>query len=109
MQALLIRKDQIEYYRTRAVVQAMVNKEAADEALKNYRDAQMPYLVGIQKTDRSQHIQRLISEVARGPMAITPVMQKQVRSKLKARVVQRTDEERVEFDRKLAKRIGGFL
>lgn len=108
LQALLIRKDQIEFTRTRAIVQALVNKDEADNALKTYRDAQMPYLPRIQKDDRQKHIQRLMSEVARGPMQITPVMQPKVRSKLKTRVVQRSEEERATAQRRLSKKIGGF-
>lgn len=108
LQALLIKEDQIEYQRTRAIVQAITNKDAAEEALKSYRDAQMPYLARIQKNDRADHIKRLMSEVARGPMAITPVMQKQVKSKLKTRHVTRGEEE-VERSRRVGRKIGGIL
>lgn len=112
LQALLIRKDQIEYSRTRVIVQAMVtkaNQEAVDAALKDYRDAQMPYLRRVQNDDRSRHIKKLMEEVARGPIGITPVMQKRVSSKLKTRVVQRTEEERLESSRHLSKKLGGHL
>ena len=109
MQALLIRKDQIEYMRTRAIVQAVVNKEAADEALKVYRDTQMPYMSRIQKDDRQQHIKRLIDEVARGPIGIAPVMPRQVRSKLKTRVIQRSSEEQLAQSRRISKKIGGIV
>ena len=99
--------------RTRALVQAIVldakDNTAADKALQDYRDAQMPYLQRVQKDDRQQHIKRLMAEVARGPMSITPVMQKQVRSKLKARVVQRTEEEQLVASRRLSKKLGGIL
>jgi hypothetical protein len=67
----------------------------------------MPYLPKVKQTDRQQHIKRLMSEVARGPMAITPVMQKQVRSKLKTKVIQRT-EEQVENTRRISQKIGGI-
>lgn len=111
LQALLLRKDQIEYMRTKAIVQAIVNKEAADEALKSYSETVMPYLSRIKKDDRSQHIKRLMAEVARGPMAIAPVMQKQVKSKLKTRVVERdssSQEEQVAVQRRIAKKLGGY-
>lgn len=95
--------------RTRALAQAFVNKDAADEALKAYKEVQMPYITRIQKDDKSQHIKRLIAEVSRGPLSITPVMQKQVRSKLKTRQVQRTEEEERASSRRLSKKIGGYL
>lgn len=109
LQALLLRRDQIEYMRTRAHIQAIVNKDAAEEALKNFRDALMPYMAKIQKTDRSQHIKHLMNEVARGPMSISPVMQKQVKSKLKTRHVERSTEEEVASTRRINKKIGGLL
>lgn len=95
--------------RTRAVIQSIINKDAADEALKGFRDTLMPYLVRIQKSDRNQHIKHLMDEVARGPMAIAPVMQKQVKSKLKTRHVARSAEEELASTRRITKKIGGLL
>lgn len=95
--------------RTRAIVQAVVNKDAADDGLKNYADTLMPYMARIKKDDRSQHIKRLMEEVKRGPMSITPVMQKQVKSKLKTRVVERSTEEQVAATRRISKKLGGFM
>jgi hypothetical protein len=96
--------------RTRAIVQAVVNKDAADEGLKNYSDHLMPYLVRIKKDDRQQHIKRLMDEVKRGALQVTPVMQKQVKSKLKTKVVEREqyEEERVAATRRITKRLGGY-
>jgi hypothetical protein len=91
------------------LIQTVINKDAADEALKSFRDVLMPYLPKIQKDDRSQHIKRLMSEVARGPMSITPVMQKSVKSKLKTRHVTRSAEEELASTRRITKKIGGFL
>lgn len=95
--------------RTRALIQAVINKDAADDALKSFRDTLMPYMAKIQKTDRSQHIKHLMDEVARGPMSISPVMQKQVKSKLKTRHVERSTEEELASTRRINKKIGGHL
>ena len=91
------------------MIQALVNKDEAQKALDDYRDSQMPYLRRIQKTDRQQHIKRLMDEVARGPIGITPVVPKQVRSKLRTKVIQRTEEEQLAQSQRISKRIGGFL
>jgi len=110
LQALLIRKDQIEYMRTRALVQALVSKDDAQKALDDYRDAQMPYLPGVQKNERQNHIKNLMSEVARGAIGITPIMPKQVRSRLRTKIVQRaTQEEQLAQSRRISKKIGGIL
>lgn len=95
--------------RTRAVIQALVNKEAADKALDDYRDSQMPYLRRTQKDDRQRHIKLLMDEVAKGPIGITPVMPKQVRSRLKTKVIHRSEEEQLAQVRRISKRIGGIL
>jgi hypothetical protein len=95
--------------RTRAIVQALVNKDKAQEALESYRDTQMPYLQSVQNKDRQQHIKRLMDEVSKGALKVTPIMPKQVRSRLKTRVVQRTEEEQRAQSRRLSKQIGGIL
>ena len=93
--------------KTRAIIQALVNKDAADGALKEYRDQQLPYLPKVQQDDRSRHIKKLMEEVGRGSMSITPVIQKRVKSKMNTKVVQRS-EERVEQSNRIAKKIGGY-
>lgn len=90
------------------MVQATVNKEAADKALAEYRDAQLPYLPKVQQTDRSMHIKKLMEEVGRGEMSITPVMQKRVKSKMKHKVVQRDEDQLAQMNR-IARKIGGIV
>jgi hypothetical protein len=90
-------------------VQAIINKEEANNALELYRDTQMPYLPKVKRSERQDVIKRLMSEVAKGPMAITPVMQKQVKSKLKTKVIQRSEEERLVSSRRVASKMGGIL
>lgn len=109
LQALLVRRDQIEYAKTRALVQTFINHDEAQKALDTYRDILFPYFQKQQKDQRQSHIQRLIDEVSRGPMTVTPVEQRKVRSKLKTRIVERSQEEAVEATRRLSKRIGGYF
>lgn len=90
-------------------MQAIINKEEANNALELYRDTQMPYLPKVKRSERQDVIKRLMSEVAKGPMAITPVMQKQVKSKLKTKVIQRSEEERLVSSRRVASKMGGIL
>ena len=95
--------------RTLALVQAIVNKEEASKALEAYRDMQMPYLPRVQKVDRQKHIERLMAEVSKGPLKITHVMQKQAKSKLRSRVVQRSQAEQAAADKRLSGKIGGIV
>lgn len=109
LQALVIRKDQIEYMRTRALIQTLYDKEKANEALKDYREAQMPYYRKNQQDDRQRHIKLLMQEVSRGPIGIAPVMTKQVKSKLRQKVIQRSSEEQLAQSRRVSNKIGGIV
>lgn len=91
----------------KAVVQAVVNHEAAQEALDSFREAQIPYYESQQKKHRSEHIKKLMEEVNKGPIKITRVYGKpNVKSALRTRVVKR---ERVQNERlsRLSKKMGG--
>jgi hypothetical protein len=108
LQALIIKKDHIEYMKTRVLAQALVNKEATDKALDEYRDLQMPYLARQKKDERSEHIKQLMSEVNKGALTVTPVMQKRVTSKMHTKVVKRS-EEHVASANRVTKKLGGVL
>ncbi len=109
LQALLIKKDQIEYAKTRAIVQALYDKENAQEALDQYRDAQFPYYQKLQRRERDEQAKVLKRWVGEGPMSITPLWQRQkVRSKLKTKLVERASEDRVEAIRRVSKKMKGY-
>jgi hypothetical protein len=98
LQALLIKKGQIEYLRTRAIVQAIVNHEEAESALLAYRSAALPYLERVEERTKKEHLARLLKEIDRGPLSVTPIMQPRVGSKLRARA-----------RGEISKKIGGYL
>lgn len=109
LQALVIKKDHAEYLKTRVLAQALVNKDEADKALSDYRDVQMPYVARQKKDERSVHIKQLMSEVGKGALTVTPVMQKRVTSKMRTKVVERSSDEHVASANRVAKKIGGVL
>lgn len=106
LQALFIAREQIDFYRTRALIKALVDKEHLQEAFDDYRNAIFPFYSKMQDVDRQQHIKRLISEVGRGALAVTPLSTPKVKSKLKTKVVQRPDE-MAQATRRVARKIGG--
>jgi hypothetical protein len=114
LQVLLVRLDQVDYAKTRALVTAIINasKEGIDETQKEldaYRDLQFPYYKNIQKTERSDHIKRLQQEVARGPLVVTAMPEKRMKSKLKTRVVERMTPEQRATSRRLSKKLGRLM
>lgn len=108
LQALVIKKDYAEYLKTRTLAQALVNKDEADKALTEYRDVQMPYVARQKKDERNVHIKQLMSEVGKGALTVTPVMQKRVTSKMRTKVVERS-EEHIAAANRVTKKIGGVL
>lgn len=108
LQALIVKKDQIEYAKTKVIVQTLFDKEKAQEALEEYRDLQFPYYQGVQRKEREANIKRLMAEVTQGAMTVTPLWSPKVKSKLKTKVIERSPEEQVEVGKRLSKRLGGF-
>jgi hypothetical protein len=108
LQALLLKRDQIEYAKTRAIVQALYNKEKAPEALDEYRDIQFPYYQRSQRKERDRYIAQLTKEIQRGIMQVTPLTRPKARSKLRTRVVERSADEQAAAVRRLSKRLGGY-
>jgi hypothetical protein len=86
---LILKKEQIESHRLRALAQAIINKEKGPEAFDEFRASAFPWVKTQQKRDQAEHIKLLEAEVKRGVLGITPLVDntKQVRSRLKTKVV----------------------
>lgn len=108
LQALLIRKDQIEYAKTRAIVQAIFDKEKSQEALDQYRDAQFPYYQKLHRKERDEQVKQLQDWVGRGSISVTPLWNKKARSKLKTKVIERDKADRVEATRRVSRKMKGY-
>lgn len=106
--ALLVKKDQIEYMKTRTLVQSIINHEEAQKALEAYRDVQFPYLPNVKKTENQEHIDRLKKEVARGPLVIRAFPERKMKSKLKTRVEKMTPEQR-DISKRLSSKLGRLM
>ena len=110
LQALILKKDQIEYFKTRAIIQAVVDAKEADEALKAYRDVQFPYYQKQQSSQKRAVIDQLMNEVKKGGFVVTPVgQQKKMRSRLKTRVVERTAEDQKQAALRVSNRLGSYV
>lgn len=107
--ALLVKRDQIEYMKTRAVVQSIVNHEEAQKALEGYRDIQFPYLANIRKSEHQEHIDKLKKEVARGPMVIRAFPEKKMKSKLKSRLNDKMTPEQRAISKRLSTKLGRLM
>jgi hypothetical protein len=95
---LILKREQIEMSKLRALAQAMVNKEKGPEAFDEFRKVAFPWVETQQKRDRAQHIKLLQDEIKRGVLGVTPLWEanKQIRSRMKTKVVEATPEMREE-------------
>jgi hypothetical protein len=88
---LILKKDEIDLHRTRALLQSVINKEAGPEAFKELFSAAFPWVKIAKKREESEIIQRLQEEIKRGPLAVF-VSQDTFRSRLKAKKVVNREE-----------------
>jgi hypothetical protein len=86
---LIIKKEQIEYQKVRALAQAIVDQKAGVEAFADYSEAAFPWKKTQKKRDSAQFIDFLNEEIKRGPISIDLTKQeKKVVSKLRTKMVQ---------------------
>jgi len=92
----VLKKEQIEHARFRALAQGIVNKEKAVEAFEQYQRAAFPWIETQKRRDAEAHIKLLVEEVKRGTLGIRPLWEKPIRSRMRTRIVQRDEAVRSE-------------
>lgn len=88
----VLKKEQIEHARLRALAQSIIAKEKGKEVFDEYMKVAFPWLETQKKRDVSEHIRILNDEVKRGGLGIKPLWSGQdsrMRSRLKTKVVER--------------------
>jgi hypothetical protein len=90
----VLKKEQIEHARLRALAQSIVAKEKGKEVFDEYMKVAFPWHETQKKRDVSEHIRILKSEVEKGNLSIKPMWQgkDKLRSRLKTKVVDRAEE-----------------
>lgn len=103
---LVMKLETVEHARFRALAQITLNKDKGVEAFEEYMKIAFPYLESVKKHERLKHIEVLKREVERGPIAVHPQQQPQLRSRLAAartRVRPKTPAEEQQLYRKLGR------
>lgn len=112
---LVLKKEYIEYSRLRALAQSIINKEEGPKAFDEFKKAAFPWVETQAKRDREEHIKILQNEIKRGTLAIRPLWDatKQVRSRLKTKVVEADHSEPMRRSspeaRKVYSKMGGIV
>lgn len=87
----MLKKEQVEHARLRALAQAIVEKEKGKEVFDDYMRVAFPWLETSKRREKDDHIKILLEEVKKGALDIKPLWQDRVRSRLKHRVVERAE------------------
>jgi hypothetical protein len=87
----VLQKEQIEHARLRALAQGIVNKDKAVEAFEQYQNTAFPWIKTQKRRDAQAHIKLLADEVKKGGLTVRPLWEKPMRSRMKTRIVQRTE------------------
>ena len=85
----VLKKEQIEHARLRALAQAIVSKDKGKEVFDDYMKTAFPWLESQKKNSHKNVIKALNAEVKRGAMGIKPLWQANQHRRLKTTVVEK--------------------
>lgn len=103
---LVMKLETIEHARFRALAQITLEKEKGVEAFEEYMKIAFPYLEATKKHERRSHIEKLQSEIHRGPIAVRALATPQLKSRMSASKASRIRPQSREEEQRLYKRIG---
>lgn len=106
----VLKKEQVEHARLRALAQAIIAKEKGKEVFDEYMKVAFPWLETQKKRDKDDHMKLLMDEVKKGGMSVRPLWQEtKGKSRLKTKVVsggeKRSSKDRNKLYSKLGKSI----
>lgn len=89
----VLKREQIEHARLRALAQAIVSKDKGPEAFDAYLKMALPWLTQQKNREKEDHVRVLMEEVKKGGLRIkAPLWQEAtMRSRLRMRVVERQE------------------
>lgn len=89
----VLKKEQVEHARLRALAQAIISKDKGKEVFDDYMKIAFPWLETQKQRDKADHVQILMDEVKKGGLSIKPLWQEQkMRSRMKTKVIEREDK-----------------
>jgi hypothetical protein len=94
----------IEHAKFRALAQLQVDPKEGVTAFEEYMKVAFPYLETQKRRDRQQYIDILNREISKGLIAVSPVAQPRIRSRMRARQnITRTAAEELSLYNKLGR------
>jgi hypothetical protein len=109
LMAFVLKKEQVEHSRLRALAQLLISKEKGKEVFDDYMKVAFPWLETAKTKEHADHVRILKEEVKKG-LVIRPLQESRVKSRFKTRVVEREAPTRsVEEQNALYKKLGKVI
>jgi hypothetical protein len=84
----VLKRQQVEHARLRALAQIGMDKEKGVEAFNDYMKVAFPWVEQTKKKDDEKTKKALMEEVRRGGLKVIPIAETQFKSRLRTKVVQ---------------------
>lgn len=101
-----MKQEEVAHARVRALTQVLLDKEKGVEAFEEYMRAAFPWVITANKKDKRAQIDKLMDEVKRGPMAVKPLWQGKIGSRLKEKQDKAMSQDQHKTVDALLKRMG---
>lgn len=86
----VLKKEQVEHARLRALAQAIISKDKGKEVFDDYMKVAFPWLETQKNRDKNDHVQILMNEVKKGGLSIKPLWEEaKGKSRMKTKVIER--------------------
>jgi hypothetical protein len=92
MMLYVLKKEQVEHARLRALAQAVINRDKGKEVFEEYMAVAFPWLETQKKRATADHVRILMDEVKKGGLGIKPLWQQQMKSRMKVNTVERQQQ-----------------
>ena len=102
---VILKREEIEAAKTRAVIQTMLKQDAGPEAWQDFFKLAFPWVQTAKNRDKADIIKRLNEEVKQGPLSVLAQPDKTYRSRLKTKVVQRQTTPTSDMARRITSKI----
>ena len=89
----VLKKEQVEHARLRALAQAIIAKDKGKEAFDEYMKVAFPWIETQKQRDATDHKKLLFDEVKKGGLGITPLWQANKKGQGRTKTVERAPED----------------
>jgi hypothetical protein len=79
-------QERSNHARLRAVVQSTVDKEQGVQAFEDYMKVAFPWIETAKGRERMDYMKKLVNEVRRGPLSVSPMAMPRVKSRTREKL-----------------------